>query len=62
MCIRDRDYRIHGGNSNPRHREFAAMTASIAPRHEAWRLLLEQDRFPLPEQDRACLLYTSRCV
>lgn len=49
------DYRIHGGNSNPRHREFAAMTASIAPRHEAWRLLLEQDRFPLPEQDRATL-------
>lgn len=49
------DYRIHGGNSNPRHRDFAAMTASIAPRHEAWRLLVEQDRFELPAQDRQSL-------
>lgn len=49
------EYRIHGGNSNPRHRDFERMTASIGPRHEAWRLLLEQDRFALPEADRATL-------
>ncbi|QQR99970.1 MAG: glycosyltransferase family 2 protein [Austwickia sp.] len=49
------DYRIHGGNSNPRHRGFEAMSASIAPRHEAWRLLLDQDRFELPAADRATL-------
>ena len=49
------EYRIHGGNSNPRHRGFDAMTAAIAPRHEAWRLRLEQDRFELPAADRATL-------
>ncbi len=49
------EYRIHPGNSNPRTRDFAAMTASIAPRHEAWRLLLEQDRFELPPAHRAHL-------
>lgn len=49
------DYRIHPGNSNPRNRAFAAMTTSIGPRHEAWRLLLEQDRFELPPADRAHL-------
>lgn len=49
------EYRIHPGNSNPRNRDFTAMSASIGPRHEAWRLLLEQDRFPLPASDRAHL-------
>lgn len=49
------EYRIHPGNSNPRSRDFETMSASIAPRHEAWRLLLEQDRFLLPRSDRAHL-------
>lgn len=49
------EYRIHPGNSNPRNRDFETMSASIAPRHEAWKLLLEQDRFPLPAADRAHL-------
>lgn len=49
------EYRIHPGNSNPRGRDFETMSASIGPRHEAWRLLLEQDRFELPESDRAHL-------
>lgn len=49
------EYRIHSGNSNPRNRDFASMTASIAPRHEAWRLLLEQDRFEVPAEHRAHL-------
>ncbi|GAB78145.1 Glycosyltransferase involved in cell wall bisynthesis [Austwickia chelonae] len=49
------EYRIHGGNSNPRGRDFETMSASIAPRHEAWRLLLEQERFLLPAEDRVHL-------
>lgn len=45
-------YRIHPGNSNPRNRPFDQMSTSIASRHEAYRLLVEQDRFPLPGQAR----------
>ncbi len=46
------EYRIHPGNSNPRNRSFDAMSASIAPRHEAYNLLLQQDRFELPADVR----------
>lgn len=41
------NYRIHPGNSNPRMRPFSEMTTAMAQRHEAWRLLLECDRFEL---------------
>ncbi|MBW3085878.1 Undecaprenyl-phosphate 4-deoxy-4-formamido-L-arabinose transferase [Austwickia sp. TVS 96-490-7B] len=49
------EYRIHPGNSNPRGQDFAAMSRSIGARHEAWRLLLEQERFTLPPQVRVHL-------
>lgn len=41
------DYRIHDGNSNPRHKPFAAMTESLHRRHRAWQALLECPRFTL---------------
>ncbi len=50
------EYRIHPGNSNPRNRPFEVMSASITPRHEAYRLLLDQDRFPLPAPVREHLV------
>ena len=35
------EYRIHSGNSNPRHLEYAAMSKSLHARHRAWALLAE---------------------
>lgn len=48
------DYRIHEGNSNPRHATFEDMSTRIAARHEAWRLLLESD-LPFESQARTKL-------
>lgn len=48
-------YRMHGGNSNPRNRPFAEMTEKIHSRSRAILLLLEQDRFDLPDASRGDL-------
>lgn len=36
------DYRVHGGNSNPRQEDFQSMSQAMAIRLEAYRLLLER--------------------
>jgi glycosyltransferase involved in cell wall biosynthesis len=36
-------YRVHSGNSNPRHKGFAQMSESMGVRHEAWQRLLESE-------------------
>lgn len=43
------NYRIHAGNSNPRHRPFKELNESLHRRNEALNELLEQSRFPLSE-------------
>lgn len=48
------EYRIHDGNSNPRHASFEAMSGRMGARHEAWRLLLDSD-LPLDREARAKL-------
>lgn len=47
------NYRIHEANSNPRNKTFAEMSASMAARHRAWRLLLESPRFELSSSTRS---------
>jgi glycosyltransferase involved in cell wall biosynthesis len=49
-------YRIHPGNSNPRHRDFASMTESIHRRARAHQLLLQEPRLRLTEGQRAQLV------
>lgn len=41
-------YRIHSGNSNPRHKDFATMNESIHSRAQAVNLIITEDRFQLP--------------
>ena len=46
-------YRIHEGNSNPRHQAFPAFTQSMHARQRAFRALLDCDRLPFSEASRA---------
>lgn len=46
-------YRIHSGNSNPRHKPFAEMNEKMFSRARAARALLDQDRFSLTPAARA---------
>lgn len=46
------NYRIHAGNSNPRHRDFASMNESLHSRMRAIDLILSQDRFEVPREQR----------
>lgn len=41
------EYRIHQGNSNPRHLPFRQMTASLHDRALPYQILLETDRYQL---------------
>lgn len=45
-------YRIHSGNSNPRHKTFPKMNESLHARQLVFAKLLDCDRFQLSEQDR----------
>jgi glycosyltransferase involved in cell wall biosynthesis len=45
-------YRVHGGNSNPRHKSFAEMSDSIHARMSAWNALLSCERFELSAKKR----------
>lgn len=49
------EYRIHGGNTNPRHQAFEQMTISTHKRARAWEALLHDSRFSLPADQRARL-------
>jgi glycosyltransferase involved in cell wall biosynthesis len=49
------EYRIHGGNSNPRQRPFAEMSVSMRARHRAFQALLQSPRFELPDDVRTTL-------
>ncbi|MDP3949403.1 glycosyltransferase family 2 protein [Microbacterium sp.] len=46
------NYRIHAGNSNPRHKTFEQMDAAMHKRAAAWPALLAESRFVLPERSR----------
>lgn len=46
------NYRIHSGNSNPRHQDFASMTEATHRRMYAFQELLAQDRFAIPLEKR----------
>ena len=48
-------YRLHSGNSNPRHKPFAEMNEKMFSRSRAVKDLLEQTRFALPAATRAQL-------
>jgi len=45
-------YRIHLGNSHPRHRSFTQMSAAIADRMRVWDELQKATHLPLPEGAR----------
>lgn len=45
-------YRLHAGNSNPRHKPFAEMNEKMFSRSRAVKALLDQTRFPLPPEAR----------
>ena len=45
-------YRLHPGNSNPRHRPFPEMNEKMFARSRAVEAILEQDRFPVPPGTR----------
>jgi len=49
------NYRIHPGNSNPRHLPFAEMSRFMAARFEAFRLLAECSELELPYARRRFL-------
>lgn len=54
------NYRIHGGNSNPRHQDFAKMNESLHRRMQALNEVLEQERFPVPAAQRERLELMAR--
>jgi glycosyltransferase involved in cell wall biosynthesis len=50
------EYRIHPGNSNPRHQPFAEMSRAMHARHRAWDAMASTNRFNLPDHVRAELV------
>lgn len=52
-------YRIHGGNSNPRHKTFRQMSDAMHSRAQALSLLAESD-LPLTEETRKWLTVRAR--
>lgn len=53
------NYRVHAGNSNPRHKSFTRMNESMHARAMAWRSLLDQESLELTEPKRRSL--ESKC-
>jgi glycosyltransferase involved in cell wall biosynthesis len=49
------NYRIHEGNSNPRHKSFDAMSEAMHRRSEAWKLMLGTRADDLPKHARSRL-------
>lgn len=58
------NYRIHDGNSNPRHLPFGEMTEALHVRYRAWESLLRTDRLSLTPAVRAQVdaLWTAECL
>jgi glycosyltransferase involved in cell wall biosynthesis len=48
-------YRVHAGNSNPRHKSFEQMNQAMHDRGRAWQSLLSGDRLALTSQKQGRL-------
>lgn len=49
------EYRIHDGNSNPRHQPFERMSEATHKRHAAWRAVLDAEHIPVKPERAARL-------